>query len=212
MCVFFSDEIVQGWKIGKHPMGRVRSYEPTPVTPPANVQLTDFTFKLIQVELGDASKSNFNEKYKVKIPVHIRSRYSDDVVFGSEWRELLNDFDKKCLSFHLVLVSLFGLPYLTIQEPRSPRRIVTFYAESAPPTGPRLRFSTKFSGPLTPVPTPKETVPEKPAWVGEPGTVQELINKFNIEVKLSGRTPGTTLYVVGSRDRSGIHEPCHYSL
>ncbi|CAK9073804.1 unnamed protein product [Durusdinium trenchii] len=143
-------------------MGRVRSYEPTPVTPPANVQLTDFTFKLIQVELGDASKSNFNEKYKVKIPVHIRSRYSDDVVFGSEWRELLNDFDKK--------------------------------------------FSTKFSGPLTPVPTPKETVPEKPAWVGEPGTVQELINKFNIEVKLSGRTPGTTLYVVGSRDRSGKQE------
>ena len=87
---------MQGWKAGQHAMGNnVRPYDPNPVEPPEQVNLTDFSFKMIQVELVDTNKKTFSEKYKVKVPPNVRGRYSDDVVFGSEWRELLADFDKK---------------------------------------------------------------------------------------------------------------------
>jgi hypothetical protein len=87
---------LQGWKAGQHAMGNnVRPYDPNTVEPPEQVNLTDFSFKMIQVELVDTNKKTFSEKYKVKVPPNVRGRYSDDVVFGSEWRELLADFDKK---------------------------------------------------------------------------------------------------------------------
>lgn len=71
-------------------------------TPSSQVNLADFKFKLVQVELADANKTKFSEKYKIKLPANIRARHSDDVVFGSDWRELLADFDSKCLgSFYL---------------------------------------------------------------------------------------------------------------
>lgn len=79
-------------------MGNVRAYDPDPVIPANDVKLTDFVFKLIQVEAGDQNKKNFTDKYIIKVPTNIRSRYSDDVIFGGEWRQLLKDFDQKPLS------------------------------------------------------------------------------------------------------------------
>lgn len=76
-------------------MGSVRSYDPEPVEPMEGVKLSDFSFKLVQVELENAKKKEFTEKYKVKLAQNIRGRYSDDVVFGEEWRKLLKDFDRK---------------------------------------------------------------------------------------------------------------------
>ena len=70
---------LQGWKAGQHAMGNnVRPYDPNPVEPPEQVNLTDFSFKMIQVELVDTNKKTFSEKYKVKVPPNVRGRYSDD--------------------------------------------------------------------------------------------------------------------------------------
>ena len=84
-------------------MGNVRAYDPNPVEPAATekVRLSDYSFKLIQVEVADINKKVFTEKYKIRIPQQVRSRYSDDVVFGAEWRELLSDFDKKLFGYSL---------------------------------------------------------------------------------------------------------------
>ena len=85
-------------------MGNVRGYDPNPVEPAAteNVKISDYSFKLIQVEVADAKKKGFSQKYKIKIPQNVRSRYSEDVVFGAEWRELLSDFDKKLFGYGLL--------------------------------------------------------------------------------------------------------------
>lgn len=40
-------------------------------------------------------------------------------------------------------------------------------------------------------------------WV-EPESVQLLLDHYIVEGKFSGRTPGTTLYLVGSKKRDGI--------
>ena len=95
-CKVFQCYILQAWKSGPHGMGNVRPYDPTPVDPPDDVKLGGFNFKLVSVEIGDPKKKGFNEKYKVKLPASIRSRFCDDVIFGSDWRELLKDFDSKC--------------------------------------------------------------------------------------------------------------------
>lgn len=81
-------------------MGNVMPYESTLVDPPDDVKLSDFSFKLVSVETADLKKKSFNEKYKIKLATSIRSRYIDDVIFGSDWRELLKDFDTKCFGFH----------------------------------------------------------------------------------------------------------------
>ena len=81
-------------------MGNVRKYEPD------DVKLSDFTFKLLAVEQVDTNKNKpFTEKYKIKVPTNVRSRYSADVVFGQEWCDLLSDFDKKLLGCHPYWVS-----------------------------------------------------------------------------------------------------------
>jgi len=92
--------MLQAWKTGAHLMGNVRPYDPTPVEPPNEVNLADFSFKLVSVEIGAPDAKAFHEKYKIKLSTAIRSRYHDDVVFGSDWRELLMDFDRKSLGFH----------------------------------------------------------------------------------------------------------------
>ena len=90
----------QGWKTNKHPMGNVRKFDPE-YTPSASdeVKVSDFSFKLVEVALVDKDKKAFNDKYKIQIPTSARSRYSHDVVFGNDWRQLLNDFDSKPLSW-----------------------------------------------------------------------------------------------------------------
>ena len=89
----------QGWKSNKHPMGNVRKYDPEYMPAASDeVKLSDFAFKLVEIALVDKDKKAFNEKYKIQIPISARSRYSHDVLFGNDWRQLLNDFDAKPLS------------------------------------------------------------------------------------------------------------------
>ena len=81
-------------------MDKVRPYEPDPVIPPNDVKLSDFTFKLIQVQTGDDPNAKvFTDKYKVKIPASIRGRYLEDIMFADDWKGLLVDFDRKFPSY-----------------------------------------------------------------------------------------------------------------
>lgn len=40
-------------------------------------------------------------------------------------------------------------------------------------------------------------------WTGEPTNQEELMDRYIIEAKCSGRTPGTTLFLVQSKFRDG---------
>lgn len=53
-------------------------------------------------------------------------------------------------------------------------------------------------------PPPEEAEEEEcpPKW-NEPTTVSELLEKYLVEAKISGRDPGTTLFLVGARQRNG---------
>jgi len=70
---------------------------------------------------------------------------------------------------------------------------------------PGLRFNIKYSAPASPAPAKPDT-PEKLPWVGEPSTMQALLDRYNVEAKITGRLPGTTLFVVSARDRAGKSE------
>ncbi|CAL1163038.1 unnamed protein product [Cladocopium goreaui] len=67
------------------------------------------------------------------------------------------------------------------------------------------KFNIKYSAPASPAPAKPDT-PEKPPWVGEPSTMQALLDRYNVEAKITGRLPGTTLFVVSARDRAGKSE------
>ena len=53
-------------------------------------------------------------------------------------------------------------------------------------------------------------MPELPPWVTEPNTIQGVLDKYNVEAKVTGRLAGTTLYLVQSRDRTGKCEPWNW--
>ena len=78
-----------------------------------------------------------------------------------------------------------------------------WYSWFPSPCSPTLRFGVKSTWTPSPAPQPKEAEPELPPWVNEPTTIAELQDKYNIEAKPSGRLPGTTLFVVSSKDRTG---------
>lgn len=53
-------------------------------------------------------------------------------------------------------------------------------------------------------PTPEKVkVEELPPWVGEPERIEDLIKVYNVEAKVPGRTPGTTLFLVSATKRDG---------
>ena len=85
----------QGWKSGDHCMGDVRAYAPDP--PREEESLVDpnlFDFKLVKCEVDNAKKGW--EKYKFSLPQQVRNMYARDVVYGSDWRALLKEFDDRC--------------------------------------------------------------------------------------------------------------------
>ena len=71
-----SSKLWEAWKKGDHCMGKnVRKYEPTPEEVPDQHKLSDFQFKLVQVECTNPKAKDFVSKYKVNLPSSIRSRY-----------------------------------------------------------------------------------------------------------------------------------------
>jgi hypothetical protein len=55
-------------------MGRVRKYEPQAAETPDQFSLSDFSFKLVAVEVKNAKAANFASKYKLTLPTPVRSR------------------------------------------------------------------------------------------------------------------------------------------
>ena len=54
-------------------------------------------------------------------------------------------------------------------------------------------------------PSPEKVkVEELPPWVGEPERIDDLVKIYNVEAKVPGRTPGTTLFLVSATKRDGI--------
>ncbi|CAL1132158.1 unnamed protein product [Cladocopium goreaui] len=87
--------LLQGWKAGNHCMGDVRPYQPEP--PAAreedNVDPKDYEFKLVVCEVNNTKKGW--ERYKFTLPSHVRSMYARDIVYGADWRALLQEFDER---------------------------------------------------------------------------------------------------------------------
>lgn len=86
---------MQDWKLNKRLMGPVREYDPKP---PRNadtaVDLSNYEFKMIQCTVQSPNESGFG-RYKVVLPQSVRQLYANDVVYGEEWRSLLQDFDRR---------------------------------------------------------------------------------------------------------------------
>ena len=77
--------------------------------------------------------------------------------------------------------------------------ILDSHHHALPPSGSESRAPSHHRH----LPQPKRSEPELPPWVNEPTTIQGLLDKYNVEAKPSGRLPGTTLFVVSSKDRTG---------
>lgn len=102
----------QGWKAGNHCMGDVRPYQPEP--PAArdedNVDPKDYEFKLVVCEVNNTKKGW--DRYKFTLPSHVRSMYARDIVYGADWRALLQEFDERCQACTGVLILSCFLPSL----------------------------------------------------------------------------------------------------
>lgn len=86
----------QGWKTNSHCMGAsVRKYDPTPPEIEESVDVDKFNFQMIKVDKV-AGKQGW-ESFRFNIPPNIRALHESDVIWGSEWRQLLLDFDQKFL-------------------------------------------------------------------------------------------------------------------
>lgn len=53
----------------------------------------------------------------------------------------------------------------------------------------------------------KEAPDTMEPWTGEPGTLDEMLDRYVVESKFSGRAPACTLYLVCAKTRSGdLHQ------
>lgn len=92
----------QEWKAGASTFSNARAYEPRPppLAPDKKVELTSFPVRLVKIECDMNPEKKGWSKYKVTIPTAIRARYMEDVIYASEWSELLSDFDKRLFGLY----------------------------------------------------------------------------------------------------------------
>lgn len=74
-------------------MGGVRPYEKDPVVKNEMVDLHDFKFHHVKVDVIP-NKTGW-ERFKISLPQAVRQLYARDVVFGPDWAGILQDFDKR---------------------------------------------------------------------------------------------------------------------
>ena len=102
------DITLKAWKQGDHPMGEdVRPYCPeAPASTDGNeINVNEYGFKLVQVTV-DNRKSGW-AKFTFKLPQSVRAMYHNDVVYGSDWRALMKDFDDRFLNLLMFYSMLF---------------------------------------------------------------------------------------------------------
>ena len=75
----------------------IRPYSPdAPGASESEINLSEYTFKLVQVSV-DNRKTSW-DKFSFKLPQAVRAMYHNDVVYGAEWRALIKDFDDRLLN------------------------------------------------------------------------------------------------------------------
>ncbi|CAK9000312.1 Midasin (Dynein-related AAA-ATPase MDN1) (MIDAS-containing protein) [Durusdinium trenchii] len=80
------------WKRGHHLMGsNVEKY--TPQFSSTEVDTSKFPLQVVKLDTIPG-KSGWS-KYKVTLPQSFRTLHYGDILYGSEWRELISDFDKR---------------------------------------------------------------------------------------------------------------------
>ena len=84
---------VQDWKANSHCMGDVRAYQPNAPEVDNEIDPTTYGFKFIEVEINHR-QSGWN-RFTFSLPQKVRSLHSNDVVYGSEWRKLVMDFEER---------------------------------------------------------------------------------------------------------------------
>lgn len=90
---------MQEWKNGDTTsLGNIRPYDPKPPPQPAgkrDVDLNDYPLRLVKVEFDmNPSKKGWH-RFRISLPVAVRSRYIDDPVYGEDWKALISDFDTR---------------------------------------------------------------------------------------------------------------------
>ena len=78
-------------------MKGVRPYEHRPPPTTKTVDLAQFPFALIKVEVDVNPNKKGLQKYKLSLPPAVRSRHLEDPVYGPSWKDIIHDFDSKLL-------------------------------------------------------------------------------------------------------------------
>lgn len=83
-------------------------------------------------------------------------------------------------------------------------------------TWPNLRFDCSGKDPILTSAEPEEKKVVELFWDNEPKTIKQLLDEYTLEAKIGGRWPGTTLFLMEARSRSGKLEQAaenqHYKL
>ena len=75
----------------------VMAYEPNMPEPTEDPAVDVSKYPMQLVELTVLPDKRGWSRFKISLPQNVRQRYIDDVVYGQEWRDLLQDFDKQLL-------------------------------------------------------------------------------------------------------------------
>ena len=115
----------------------------------------------------DPSASGW-QRFKISLPQSFRAQWMDDLVFNEEWRELISDFDQKLLGTQAAVAmkkqKCMQSSVHICQHPRFGR------AGAAPESLDGSEAS--FESPA----------PPREEWSGEPSTLEQLLEAWNLTV------------------------------
>lgn len=143
------------------------------------------------------------ERYKVSLPASIRARHVEDVVHGADWKQLLEQFDSRFndSSLHAFLVSESFLGWLLSGWSTATQPSQCPNHPNLPTLHLHLRFHLSAKSLEVAPAEPVEQEVLEP-W-DEPLTMEDLLDKYILESKMSGRVANTTLVLTRAKQRDG---------
>ena len=181
----------QGWKTDNgepllHSLPSHRPYEKESAHLPTNVSLADFPMKMVTLT-EDIAKQGV-KRWRVSLKTEIRNLHSQSVTRRGEWHRLLEDFDKQQLSSCVCII------YCAVHIVRDSVSLLEL-----------ARFSQHMTegGNSNEAIVPIEAAETTSAWPGKPGALDDLLARYDVEVKLPARQAGAMLYITKATDRHG---------
>ena len=213
----------QDWKGDCLHLGSVRRYDPVP-PPPVQLDISKFPLKLATVT-RDETKRGWGA-YKISLSNDVRSLHLNNPVHGSQWRDLILDFDKKffgeepheifsntCFLNTKFLKTKIGMTLrMTYCSNHTALSIIYFYIVACKLTKRMPRSTARFCANMAPVEECTAMVPAEvdeemanvPApWTDEPTNLDALLDAYIVEQKISGKWPGSILYLTTVARRDG---------